>query len=392
LLQICGAIMDDVMEGYAPDGRRLRVRFSRDGIEEITEPATVPDTVITPGLIDIQINGFGGVDINTTGDDEGLLELLRMLWDRGVTTLYPTIVSADRARTARLIERIADARRADPRLAYAIPGLHLEGPYLSGLEGARGAHDPDVLRDPDAAEFAAWQAAADGLIRIVTLAPERDGAIEFTRHLAGQGVIVSLGHSAARAANVHAFALAGGRLSTHLGNGIPALIDRHDNPLWAQLSLPLTATFIADGHHLPAEAFTAMVRAKGVSRSILVSDAAALAGCPPGDYQTAVGGAVTVGHDGLLGLTGTPYLAGSGASLDQCVRWAAATGALGLRDALTMATANPAALTGLTDRGTLRVGHRADLAQFERTPDGGIGRLLTTVTDGVVRVRDGDRV
>lgn len=380
-----------IIEGYAPNGRRLRVRFSRDGIEEITEPVAVPDTVVAPGLVDIQVNGFGGVDVNS--DDGDLVELLRMLWDRGVTTVYPTIISADDARIARLIARIARARRADPRLAHSVPGLHLEGPYLSGLEGTRGAHDPDVLRDPDAAEFAAWQAGAGGLIRIVTLAPERDGAVDFTRHLAGQGVVVAMGHSAARAADVHAFGAAGGRLSTHLGNGIPALIDRHDNPLWAQLSLPtLAATFIADGHHLPAEAFTAMVRAKGVSRSVLISDAAELAGCPPGDYRTAVGGAVTVGRDGRLGLTGTPYLAGSGASLDQCVRWAHAVGGLSIGDALTMATANPAVLTGLTDRGALRVGHRADLVQFERTPDGGIGRLLTTVVDGVVRVRDGERV
>jgi N-acetylglucosamine-6-phosphate deacetylase len=129
-----------------------------------------------------------------------------------------------------------------------------------------------------------------------------------------------------------------------------------------------------------------MVRAKGPSRCVLTSDAAALAGCAPGDYETAVGGAVTVGSDGSLRLRGTPYLAGSGASLLDCLRWAAGPGGLSLESAVTMATTTPADLLGLTDRGRLQVGTRADLVQLTRTPEGGIGDLVTVVVNGTTQM------
>jgi N-acetylglucosamine-6-phosphate deacetylase len=240
-----------------------------------------------------------------------------------------------------------------------------------------------VIRDPDADEFDRWQAAADGAIAIMTLAPERPGAVGFTRHLATNGVLPSVGHSLATAADVHAFAAAGGRLSTHLGNGLPAQIDRHHNPIWPQLAEDtLTAGLIADGHHLPADTFAALVRAKGPARCVLTSDAAALAGCAPGDYRTAVGGAVTVASDGSLRLQGTPYLAGSGASLLDCLRWATGPGGLTLETAVTMATTTPADLLGLHDRGRLQIGARADLVQLTRTPDGAVGDLATVVVNG----------
>ncbi|MFJ2954308.1 N-acetylglucosamine-6-phosphate deacetylase [Streptomyces sp. NPDC087270] len=267
-----------------------------------------------------------------------------------------------------------------------MPGIHLEGPYLSAHDGYRGAHDPDVLRDPDIAEFTDWQRAADGLIRIVTLAPERAGAEEFTRYVTRRGVTASIGHSAASAADVESFCRAGGRLSTHLGNGLPATVERHDNVLWPQLAASgLWATFIADGHHLPAPVLTALLRAKGPGRSVLVSDAVTVAGCPPGDYRTAVGGNVTVEDSGRVSLRGTPYLAGSGASLAQCVRWACVGAGLPTADAVAMATRHPADLLGLADRGRLAVGARADLVQFERDGDGRPGAVRTTVAGGVVR-------
>jgi N-acetylglucosamine-6-phosphate deacetylase len=196
-------------------------------------------------------------------------------------------------------------------------------------------------------------------------------------------VVPSVGHSLATAADVHAFAVAGGRLSTHLGNGLPAQIDRHENPIWPQLTEDaLTAGLIADGNHLPADTFAALVRAKGATRCVLTSDAAALAGCAPGDYRTAVGGAVTVGADGSLRLQGTPYLAGSGASLLDCLRWATGPGGLPLETAVTMATTTPADLLGLHDRGRLEVGARADLVQLTSNPDRAVGDLVTVVVNG----------
>jgi N-acetylglucosamine-6-phosphate deacetylase len=384
--------MSEVLEGRTASGRGVRVRYSAHGIEEITDNPSAPDLLLIPGLVDIQLNGYGGLDVNDPARPaDELSDLVRVLWRQGVTTVFPTIISADDATTTALVTRAAAARATDSAVAYGVPGLHLEGPYISGAEGARGAHDPAVIRDPDPDEFDRWQAAAAGTIAIMTLAPERQGALEFTRRLTtraagGRTVLVSVGHSLATAADVHAFAGVGGRLSTHLGNGLPARIDRHHNPIWAQLTEDaLTAGLIADGHHLPADTFAAMVRAKGPSRCVLTSDAAALAGCAPGDYETAVGGAVTVGSDGSLRLQGTPYLAGSGASLLDCLRWAAGPGGLSLESAVTMATTTPADLLGLRDRGRLRVGARADLVQLTRTADGGIGEVATAVVNGTIR-------
>ncbi|MFD7160651.1 N-acetylglucosamine-6-phosphate deacetylase [Kribbella sp. NPDC059898] len=370
----------EVLEGRTADGRGVRVRYSPAGIEEVADHPSAPDLLLIPGLVDIQLNGYGGLDVNDPSAN-ALPALVRALWAQGVTTVVPTIISADDATTTTLVKTAAAARANDPVVRYAVPGLQLEGPYISSVEGARGAHDPAVIRDPDTGEFDRWQAAADGAIAIMTIAPERTGAIEFTRHLAANGVLPSVGHSLASAADVHAFAAAGGRLSTHLGNGLPAQVDRHRNPIWAQLTEDaLTAGLIADGHHLPADTFVALVRAKGAERCVLTSDAAALAGCAPGDYQTAVGGAVTVTSDGGLRLTGTPYLAGSGASLLDCLRWAAKH--LPLDIAVTMATTTPANLLGLRDRGRLEPGTRADILQFTPTPTSPLGTLNAIVVNG----------
>lgn len=392
--------MSEVLEGRTADGRGVRVRYSAAGITEITDCPSAPDLLLIPGLVDIQLNGYGGLDVNDPAlPVDELSELVRVLWGQGVTTVFPTIISADDATTTALVTRAAAARASDAVVAYGVPGLHLEGPYISGAEGARGAHDPAVIRDPDPDEFDRWQNAAAGAIAILTLAPEREGALDLTRQLTtrtspapngmgARGVVVSVGHSMASAAEVHAFAAAGGRLSTHLGNGLPAQIDRHQNPIWPQLTEDaLTAGLIADGHHLPADTFGAIVRAKGPARCVLTSDAAALAGCAPGDYETAVGGAVTVGSDGSLRLQGTPYLAGSGASLLDCLRWATGPGGLPLDTAVAMATTTPADLLGLSDRGRLAAGARADLVQLTRTPEGGIGDLVTVVVNGTTRTQ-----
>ncbi|GAA1566466.1 MULTISPECIES: N-acetylglucosamine-6-phosphate deacetylase [Kribbella] len=370
----------EVLEGRTADGRGVRVRYSPAGIEEVADHPSAPDLLLIPGLVDVQLNGYAGLDVNDPAAN-ALPALVRTLWAQGVTTVCPTIISADDATTTTLVKTAAAARANDPVVRYGVPGLHLEGPYISSVEGARGAHDPAVIRDPDADEFDRWQAAADGAIAIMTIAPERTGAIGFTRHLAANGVLPSVGHSLASAEDVHAFAAAGGRLSTHLGNGLPAQIDRHRNPIWPQLAEDaLTAGLIADGHHLPADTFVALVRAKGAGRCVLTSDAAALAGCAPGDYRTAVGGAVTVTPDGGLRLTGTPYLAGSGASLLDCLRWAATH--LPLDVAVTMATATPANLLGLRDRGRLEPGTRADLLLFAPDASNPLGTLGTVVVNG----------
>lgn len=308
----------------------------------------------TPGLIDLQVNGYAGHDVNA--DDvtpQTITDLTRALWEQGVTTYLPTVITAGADKIEHCLAQIAAARRTDPLIAHSIAGVHVEGPYLAPDDGPRGAHDASDMRDPDLGELDRWQQAARGLVRIVTLAPERAGTLDYIAGALERGVRVSLGHSAAKPEDIHAAARAGATLSTHLGNGTYPVLPRHPNHIWAQLAQDrLTAMVIPDGHHLPADTLTAFIRAKGVGRTVLTSDAVALAGVAPGEYRTPVGGSVTVHHDGRLTLAGTHLLAGSGHSLRHGVAWMRGHLPFERDDILRMATTNPATILGLAERTT----------------------------------------
>lgn len=367
------------VEGRLADGRPVRVELDGPRIAAVTELRTAPDVLVLPGLVDVQVNGYGGHDVNADDLSPGdVADLVRELWRHGTTTLCPTIITAPEDRIVRNLRVIAAAREADPLVRHAIPAVHVEGPYLAPEDGPRGAHDTEHLRDPDLDEFGRWQEAGGGLVKIVTLAPERAGAAGYIAELARRDVIVSIGHTAAAPADIARAVAAGARLSTHLGNGAHAVIRRHPNYIWAQLAEDrLTASFIADGHHLPADTFTAMLRAKGIDRALLVSDSVTLAGCAPGDYTTPVGGRITVCADGRVTLPGGELLAGSGSSLIECVAWAVARTEVDLGTAMRLAAANPARLLG-TDRGRVEPGAPADL--IVTTPDLSI---LRTFVNGV---------
>jgi N-acetylglucosamine-6-phosphate deacetylase len=211
-------------------------------------------------------------------------------------------------------------------------------------------------------KFERWQRIASGHIGMVTMSPHYSGSPVFIESLVEQGVNVALGHTHASPKQIETAVDAGACLSTHLGNGIATEIPRHRNPIWAQLADDrLSATLIADGHHLPADVLKTMVRAKGLEHSILVSDTVALAGMPPGVYTTPIGGSVELRSDGRLCVLGSELLAGATASLAQCVGNVQFTG-VSLSAALTMATANPGRFA--RGRGTLKLGSRADILRF----------------------------
>jgi N-acetylglucosamine-6-phosphate deacetylase len=316
--------------------------------------------------VDLQVNGYAGNDLNAADATvETVVAVTRALRAHGVTTFVPTLITASHERIAEALRTIAAARAADRAVRQAIPYVHLEGPHLSPEDGPRGAHDPAHVRPPSVREFADWQAAGGGLIGLVTLSPHFAGAAEYTRELTRQGVHVAIGHTHATPAEITAVADAGARLSTHLGNGAHAMLPRHPNYLWTQLADDrLTAGFIADGHHLPADTLRAMIRAKGPDRSILVSDAVALAGLPPGRYETPVGGTVELSADGRLVMSGTPYLAGAARGLADGVAHAAAL--FGLGAAVRMATVVPGRFAG--GRGVLTPGGPADVIRFDWAP------------------------
>ncbi len=234
-----------------------------------------------PGFFDLQVNGFAGVDFNDpAATAEDIARALDALQLTGVTRCLPTLITSsfeDFARCARAVLATGHA---------AVAGLHMEGPYLAPEDGPRGAHPRNHARPASFDDFSRRQAAAEGRIRLVTLAPEVPGALPLIERLVELGVRVAIGHSAASTARIADAVSAGATLSTHLGNGCATTLPRHPNLLWAQLAEDrLRASLIVDGHHLPPETVKVMVRAKAPERCLLVTDATMCAGCPPGRYR-----------------------------------------------------------------------------------------------------------
>jgi len=372
-----------VLRGRNPlDGTAIEVSFEDDLITQIRQVSHEERGWISAGLIDLQVNGYGGEDINAEDvSAETVLRFTEKMLATGVTTFLPTVITSSEAKITKALRAIADARRRSSVAASAIPYVHVEGPHISPVDGYRGAHPLDHVRKPNLDEFARWQEVSGGLVGMITLSPHSPEAAEYIAAVTGQGVVVALGHTDASSDEIRKAVDAGARLSTHLGNGTPALLPRHSNVVWTQLAEDrLSATLIADGQHIPADALKVMVRAKGVQRSILVSDAVSVAGNPPGVYETAVGGLVELHESGRLSLAGTEYLAGAVLPLkDGVVHMCSMTGVT-LAQALAMATVNPGRFVG--GRGVLEVGARADLIRFTVNEVAQAMQLETVIVGG----------
>lgn len=330
------------------------------------QPSTETDIpFIVPGFVDLQVNGFNGFDLNSDilvpETVEGLSEALCR---KGVSTFLPTLITASVDDLCQRLAAIKLSVETLPKSKSMIAGIHIEGPSVSPLDGPRGAHPKEHVRPPSVDEYEQWQEAADGLIKLITLAPEINGTEAFIKHVTSGGVRVALGHCDATEQDIKMAVDAGATLATHLGNGIAATLPRHPNAIWAQLAEDrMSASFIADGHHLPRSALITMIRAKSIERSILVSDSVVFAGMEPGKYTSPIGGDVEVSKSGRVSIAGTPYLAGSGASLMDIVCGFPEHTGLNLRKAVEMACYNPAKYLGL-DIG-LTVGASADFILFD---------------------------
>lgn len=347
---------------------RIDIKDGRiQGIQPVTEGVS---QWVAPALMDIQLNGFAGYSFGgTKSSPQAASEIVRKQWEFGIGGICPTITTNSRERMLSSIRRIREAC-ADREINNSILGIHIEGPYISPVDGPRGAHPLEHIRLPDWDEFRSWQDAADGRICLLTLAPEIQGAIQFIEKLVDSGVVVAMGHTDATAEDIDAAVRAGARLSTHLGNGAHALIQRHPNYIWEQLARDeLMASLIVDGHHLPPAAAKCMFRCKGLERVILVSDAVSFAGMPPGRYGTG-DGSVEVGHNGRVSLADTPYLYGAGLDLAGCVTNFRSFAGISLADAIHAASSNPAYLLSRDDDlGSLELGKRADLMVFHQAEE-----------------------
>ncbi len=364
-----GETIMETIGGIDPrTGNGLAVTIDGEAIVSVKPEDNAGDLFISPGLIDLQVNGFGGIDLNDGRvRPETVSDLCRLLLTRGVTSFLPTIITAAEESMVSALSAIGTAVETDPVAAHMVAGIHVEGPFLSPEDGPRGAHPVRHIRPPDLAEVDRWQAACNGRLKMVTLSPHWPGVEGFIADLCRRGIHVALGHTDASAEQIHGAAHAGARLSTHLGNGAAAQLPRHPNFIWAQLADDrLAASFIADGHHLPADTLKVLLRAKGLDRSILVSDTAALGGMPPGRYDQPIGGQVELSAEGRLSVAGTPYLAGAARSLDEDVALATMMAEIPLADALHMATVNAGRFAG--GRGLMETGAAADIIRFSFNP------------------------
>lgn len=355
-------------------GEAVRIRWTNgviDSVERTDEEAsTLP--WIGPGFVDLQLNGSMGIDLNKKllSADE-VIRLTRRLWEEGVTAYCPTIVTnSDEAITAS-VSTIRAAYEADPLVAASIAGIHLEGPFISPEDGARGAHGKQFVRSPDWDLFRKWQDASGGLIRILTLSPEWEGAADFISRVAETGVTVSIGHTAATPEQIREAVAAGATMSTHLGNGSHLMLPRHHNYIWEQLAADeLWAGIIADGFHLPDAPLRVFLRAKG-DKAVLVSDAVYLCGLEPGQYKTHIGGNVVLTPEGRLHLADNPaLLAGSAQFLAFGIRHLVRDGICTLPEAWNMASVRPSRVFGLPTADGLRAGAPADLLLCDYNEDG----------------------
>lgn len=326
----------------------------------------IPEDIwLAPGFIDLQVNGFAGVDYNSPqASHEEIARSIRALFACGVTRFLPTVITGPPADMLRALSNLAQAKETLSEGA-AIEGFHVEGPHISPEDGPRGAHPRAWVRAPDLEEFRRWQEAARGQVRMVTVAPEWPGVTRYIETLVREGVVVAIGHTNATAAQIADAVRAGATLSTHLGNGAHSLLPRHPNYIWDQLAEDrLAASFIVDGIHLPPSFLKVALRAKGIERSILVTDATTPAGCSPGRYRLGEQ-EVELTPDQRVVLAGSDRLAGSALRMDRGVENLMRLAGLSLREAVAMAARNPARVGRIEHRQRgLTPGDRADIVRF----------------------------
>lgn len=357
------------------NARAARLTIEGDRLVAIEDVAAQPRLDVSlpwvaPGLVDIQINGFGGQEFSSLElTSERVRDIVAAQFAFGVTALCPTLTTQSYEVLGHGLATIAAACEEYEEVMRAVIGIHVEGPFISTEDGPRGAHPLAHCRPPNWPAFERLQAAARGRIGLVTLSPEYDEAPGFIARATAAGVVVSIGHTGATSEQIRRAVDAGARLSTHLGNGAHRMLRRHPNYIWDQLAEDrLFASLIVDGHHLPPEVVRTFVRAKSPQRIILVSDVSGLAGLPPGRY-TSSGCELEILADGRLVIAGQDQLlAGASRPIGHGVANVMRFAGVSLQQAIEMATTNPLSLLSKPSA-TLRPGDRADLALFDLPPD-----------------------
>jgi N-acetylglucosamine-6-phosphate deacetylase len=305
---------------------------------------------IAPQYVDLQVNGYAGVDFNSDGlTAESLHGACQRLRNAGVMGILATIITAEPEKMVSRLRNLAALRARDAFLQEIIWGVHIEGPFISPAAGFVGAHPVAQVRPADVDLMQRLLDAAEGLTRIVTLAPENDAKLAVTRMLSRRGIVVSAGHCDPGLDQLRAAIDAGLSMFTHLGNGCPVTLHRHDNIIQRVLSLSdrLWVSFIADGAHLPFFVLRNLLRSVGTDRAVVVTDATAAAGMGPGQFTLGEIEAV-VGDDLVPRLAGDPrYLAGSALTMPRAARNLGQQLHLGDQEIARLCSENPRKVLGM---------------------------------------------
>ena len=365
------AAATETVHGIHPGtGESVVIRTSAGKISAIETSTDQAKQYVSPGWVDLQVNGFAGVDYNDpTSAADKIAESIEIQRSTGVARFYPTVITGSENDMQGSLRNLAKARRTIPN-GSAMLGFHVEGPWISPDDGPRGAHPRHHVRRPSIEEFERLQDAAEGGIRIVTLSPEHDEAQHVIEHLVANDVVVAIGHTNATKQQLAEAVHSGATMSTHLGNGAHLSVPRHDNYIVHQMADDrLYAGLIIDGIHLPPPFAKIALRAKGRLRSILVTDAVAPAHCKPGIYRLGEQ-EVELLPERRVELISSRRLAGSALSMDRGVENAMRFAGLTLHEATRLATSNPGTAMGLAERSEyLLPGQAADFTLF-RLEDG----------------------
>ena len=327
-------------------GETEELIFKNGTVTNITEIESSKKNIpfIGTGLIDLQINGINGIDFNNPAlTEQEIVKATHYLLSKGITTFLPTVITNSDANICKIVHTIYLACLSDPIVNDCIWGIHLEGPFISPVAGAKGAHDEKFIKPPDWNLFNGFQKAAGGKIKLITIAPEWEGSCSFIKKCRENKTLVSIGHSMANSEQIDLAVKAGASLSTHIGNGVPLLLPRHPNIIWDQLAAEeLFACIITDGIHIP-DSFIKVVMKSKAKATLLVSDATCFAGMPPGEYQNHIGGTVILDKEKRVSVKSSPgLLAGAAKSLLENVEYLINNDLVTLNEAWQMASENVA--------------------------------------------------
>ncbi len=293
-----------------------------------------------PGFVDLQVNGYLGISFSDPQlTEKQFLKASRALLAHGTAAFLPTLITCPTPVYERNLNLISNAIERNG-LAGRIPGIHLEGPFLSDKPGAVGAHTPNHVSRPDCRLLDQLLAWSRGRLTLITIAAEVEGAAELARHAVSRGVVVSLGHQLAGETDLERLRCAGATLLTHLGNAVPNVLPRHPNPIWDGIASDLAALIITDGHHLPVSAIKTIIRAKGIRNVAVTSDASSIAGLPPGVYN-ALDNKAILEPNGRLHNPEKGCLVGSSATILECMNFLSGLGFLSLKELLQLGFFNP---------------------------------------------------